>query len=271
MLGKLMKYEWKATWKLLLPLNLFVLLMSLLSYGIVQLSFFDSDNGVIVMTGIIVIFAYILSLFVIAVGSVIYLIYRFYTSVYGDEGYLLHTLPVDKHHIIIAKSVVSAAWVVLNTVIIYFSVAFLLSARTEIVRTFVEGFDYYVNIMSGNFLYDRKGAFTVFMTLIAAFFTLLARVLKITACVSLGQLSSNHKVLSAFAFYYGIYFVQRLFTVFYYVILELMDRISSNSHVGYSAARLGTSWAFSLISALIYCVIFYFVTWYVMEKKLNLD
>lgn len=44
MLGKLMKYEWKATWKLLIPLNLFIVVMSILAYITIQLRFFDSDK-----------------------------------------------------------------------------------------------------------------------------------------------------------------------------------------------------------------------------------
>ena len=32
-----------------------------------------------------------------------------------------------------------------------------------------------------------------------------------------------------------------------------------------------TMWEYSLITGLIYVVVFYLITWYVMEKKLNLD
>ena len=51
MLGKLMKYEWKATWKLLIPLNLFIVVMSVLAYTTVQLEFFESNNDLVIMTG----------------------------------------------------------------------------------------------------------------------------------------------------------------------------------------------------------------------------
>lgn len=119
MLGKLMKYEWKATWKLLIPLNLFIVVMSVLAYTTVQLEFFESNNDLVIMTGTLLLLAYVLSMFVISIVTVIYLIYRFYTSVYGDEGYLLHTLPVDKHHIIVSKAVVSVSWVILNIFLIY--------------------------------------------------------------------------------------------------------------------------------------------------------
>lgn len=265
MLGKLMKYEWKATWKLLVPMDLFVILMAVLAYVTVRLSFFDSDNYLANMTGGIIILTYILGMFVFAVATMIYLIYRFYTSVYGEEGYLLHTLPVDKHHIIIAKSVVSALWVILSIVIIYLSVNFLIMSQSRVAKVIVRSYKYYAAIVDGE---NQITAFSVVMTLLASFFALLARILKITACVSLGQLSSNHKVLASFGFYYGIYFIQRMFTVIYYMALTLMTEAVDD---GYASALLDTSWEFAMISSLIYCVIFYFLTWYMMDKKLNLD
>ncbi|MCM1175096.1 MAG: hypothetical protein NC341_08585 [Blautia sp.] len=266
MLGKLMKYEWKATWKLLVPLNLFIVVMSILAYITVQLDFFDSYNDLVLMTGAVLLLAYVLSMFVILVVTVIYLIYRFYTSVYGDEGYLLHTLPVDKHHIIIAKAVVGASWIILNVILIYLSILFLISTQGRFVETITSGFRFYAEMMNS---YDKTGAFEVIMTLAASFFAMLARILKVTACVSLGQLASNHKVLSSIGFYYAIYIVQRIFTLFYYMIAELINRASD--YVYYNPSIWGSSWEFTLLSSLVYCVVFYFLTWYVMDRKLNLD
>lgn len=260
-----MKYEWKATWKLLVPLNLFIVVMSLFAYITVQMSFFDSDNELIIVTGAFVLLTYVASMFIIAVVTMIYLIYRFYTSVYGDEGYLLHTLPVDKHHIIIAKAVVSALWIIINIVLIYLSVLFLLSTQREAMRTIADGFAFYMDVMDD---YDKVTGFSVIMTLVASFFGMIARILKMTACISLGQLSSNHKVLSAFGFYYAIYFVQRIFTLIYYVCMRLVAEASDYEYAG---RLFSSSWEFTLITSLIYSVIFYFLTWYVMEKKLNLD
>lgn len=264
MLGKLMKYEWKATWKLLVPLNLFIVVMSILAYITIQLEFFDSDNELVMMTGTLLLLAYILSMFVVSVVTVIYLIYRFYTSVYGDEGYLLHTLPVDKHHIIVSKAVVSVSWIILNIVLIYLSILFLISTQELLIETISEGFEFYVEAVNS---YDKVGAFEVIMTLVASFFAMLARVLKVSACVSLGQLSSNHKVLSSIGFYYAIYIVQRIFTLLYFVIQTLILKASDYSYNSY----FGSSWEFTLLSSLIYSVIFYFLTWYMMDKKLNLD
>ena len=166
MLGKLMKYEWKATWKLLVPMNLFIVLMWILSYITVQLSFFDSNSELVIMTGTMIIMAYVLSMIVVAIGTMIYLIYHFYKSVYGDEGYLLHTLPVDKHHIIIAKAVMSAVWVIINSILVYVSIISLFSTQRAFMSTMLDAFELYVNMASVNGI--EIGVFELVMTFVAS-------------------------------------------------------------------------------------------------------
>lgn len=107
MLGKLMKYEWKATWKFILIANLMITVMTIMANVTVKLDFFSYEQpNVIQFIAIMVMMTYILSMFAMIIGVAIFLVYRFYTSTYSDQGYLLHTLPVDKHHIIIAKVLV---------------------------------------------------------------------------------------------------------------------------------------------------------------------
>ncbi|MCH5248666.1 MAG: hypothetical protein J1E98_01970 [Lachnospiraceae bacterium] len=266
MLGKLMKYEFKATWKLLVPMDIFLILMSILAYITVHMTLFSSENELVEVTGTLVLATYVISMFVIMIVTIIYLIYRFYVSVYGDEGYLLHTLPVDKHHIIIAKVLAAVIWIVGNSILIYLSVVFLFTSSEEAMRGFKEAMEFYVDIINS---YSRVTGFSIFMTFVASLITVIARILKVTACISLGQLSSNHKVLASFGFYYGIYVVQRIFTIIYIMTISIVNRTSNNGSL--TSSLFGVGWEFALISGLIYSVIFYFLTWYVMEKKLNLD
>ena len=141
MLGKLMKYEWKATWKLLLSANILTVVMTGLARCMVYLmgQTGHSDFRMVDFMAVMVLFTYVGSMFAVCIGTTIYLIHRFYTSTYGDQGYLLHTLPVDTHHIIIAKVLVSSAWVIINMVSIYLSVIFLLATSSEIFHSMMEG------------------------------------------------------------------------------------------------------------------------------------
>ena len=261
MLGKLMKYEWKSTWKLLVPANLLIIVMTFFACVTVRLELFqDISREGTVFASLIIIMMYILSMFVALVGTAVYLIHHFYTSTYGDQGYLLHTLPVDKHHIIIAKVLVSFGWVLLSSFLMYTSVLLLLGLEEDIFSVLAEIMEITV---IGRYE-GRAAALTVIMTIITLIVEMLARVLKVTACISLGQLSSNHKLLVAFAYYFGIYIIQQIINMFYYLFLGLIWKKTDD-------VRLGGSWEFLLIIGLIYCVVFYLLTWHVMDKKLNLD
>lgn len=263
MLGKLMKYEWKATWKLLLPMNMLIIVMTFLACVTVQVDFFDSDNSMVIFSAMMILLTYIGSMFVVCIGTAIYLIYRFYTSTYGDQGYLLHTLPVDKHHIIIAKVAVSAAWIFISMVLVFMSVLFLFAEQGEFLVDITEAFESVIEYWGGS----EVSGFVLIMTFIATVFHIFARVLKVTACVSLGQLSSDHKVIMSFAFYFAFYFVQRIFTMLYYVFIEILNKANESYRFSY----FDNSWEETLISSILYSVVFYLLTWYVMDKKLNLE
>lgn len=260
MLGKLMKYEWRSTWKLLVPMNLLIVVMTLIACFTVHVDVFDTDNEAVIFSAIMIIMTYVASMFAVMVGTAIYLVYRFYTSTYGDQGYLLHTLPVDKHHIIIAKVLVSAAWALLSSFLVYMSVLFLFASEGDLFEEFFDGMESIV-VQAGN---NRVSGFAVIMTLIALIVSMFARVLKVAACISLGQLSPNHKLLTAFAFYFGVYIAQQIVNGFYYAFLGYVNTKTKSYYYG-------RSWEYMLIAGLIYCVIFYLVTWHIMDKKLNLD
>lgn len=267
MLGKLMKYEWKATWKLLLFANLLTVVMTGLARWMVYLmdeAPYSSDFQMVDFIAVMVLFTYVASMFAVYVGTAIYLIHRFYTSTYGDQGYLLHTLPVDTHHIMIAKLLVSAMWVMMNTLIIYFSVIYLFATSTQIVKSMMEGFVDVIEYLGA----EKISVFTVIMTIVAYIFTLLAKVLKVGACISLGQLSANHKLLVSFAWYVGIYVVRSVLQGVYFAIRSAF-RIQA-SRVDYFS-HFGNNWETSLLAGIVSCVIFYVLTWYVMDRKLNLD
>lgn len=260
MLGKLMKYEWNSTWKLLVPANLLIVVMMILTYITVRLDDFESGDVGTILSAIFIILNYAAGMFVVMIGTSIYLTYRFYTSTYGDQGYLLHTLPVDKHHIILSKVLVSTGWIILSSTMMYMSVSLLFDEEDYIFRRIMGS----VNNMAMWAENEKINAFAVIMTLIASVVMMFARVLKVTASISLGQLSNNHKVLASFGFYFLLYIAQQIVSGIYYGILGYINTITNDWN-------LGISWEFSLLSGLIYSVVYYLITWSIMDKRLNLE
>lgn len=262
MLGKLMKYECKATWKFILIANLMIAVMTIMANITVKLDFFSYEKpDVFQFIAIMVIMTYVLSMFAMIIGVAIFLVYRFYTSTYSDQGYLLHTLPVDKHHIIISKILVSALWIILCEFVMYMSMVILIASNGEVFETMRDSMDSIISFtISEN---TTVKGFAVVMSLVAFLFGLFAKLLKVTACISLGQLSANHKLLLSVLYYFGIYTIQKIFSVIYLVFITAVNRHNSFFDM--------YGWESMLVSGIIYSVVFYLITWYVMDKKLNLE
>lgn len=262
MLGKLMKYEWKATWKFMTLVNLMIVVMTVMADITVKLDLFSyKQEDVVQFIALMMMMTYVLSMFAMVIAVAIFLIYRFYTSTYSDQGYLLHTPPVDKHHIIIAKVLVSAIWIIVCEFVMYVSIIVLMASNGEVFETMADSMDSIISLTISEQV-EWKGI-AVVMSLVAFLFGLFARLLKVTACISLGQLSANHKILLAVVYYFAIYIVQKIFSAFYMIFIGLIYK------GGYMYKIYG--WESMLISGIIYSVIFYLITWYVMDRKLNLE
>lgn len=271
MLGKLMKYEWKATWKLMVAANLLTVVMTVIAYFMMELRI-SSDNGMMEFMAMMMVATYLGSIFAVSVGTSIYLIYRFYTSTYSDQGYLLHTLPVDTHHIIVAKMLVSAMWLLISIVFIYLSVIFLIlkawDGTMPTLKSFLRNMESTLEMLGA----DRITAFTVIMTLVAFVFSLFARVLKVSACISLGQLSANHKLLMSFAWYIGIYIVEQFINGIYFAVLLVFEkRLRDGGNLYPRISYFDSQWETTLIAGILSCVVYYLLTWYMMSRKLNLE
>lgn len=267
MLGKLMKYEWKATWKLFLSANILIFVMTILGLCTTKM-WVETDLPMIDFTAVVMLLTYLGSMFAVSVGTAIYLIHRFYTSTYGDQGYLLHTLPVDTHHIIIAKVLVSAGWVMVNIGSMYLSAIIIFLSASDafdgMMKDLRNTADHTIKYLGA----DKITAFTIIMTLIAFVFSVFAKVLKVGACISLGQLSANHKLMCSFGWYVAIYVVERVISGIYFALQAAFYKGLSNTHYG---SYFDKQWETSLIAGLISCVVYYLLNWYVMSRKLNLD
>ena len=87
MLGKLIKHEFKETSKLMLPLYLVLVVITILGRIVAQ-SIMSSGNAdsstVMAIFNILSVFIYVVGLIVISIASYIYLIMRFYKNLFSN-------------------------------------------------------------------------------------------------------------------------------------------------------------------------------------------
>lgn len=118
MLSKLIKYEFKATRKYMLVMYAVLVLISAVISVNLKLNISDAVNALQSELGgriyrvmqYFILATYIIVNIVVITGMFFYSISRFKKNILGNEGYLMHTLPVSPGLHVIAKMVVSVVW-----------------------------------------------------------------------------------------------------------------------------------------------------------------
>lgn len=280
MLGKLIKHEWKSTYKTGCMLLGAVALITFFGWLAFQTPMWNSiRNGGssrfswLDLFGILTLVMYVVLLVVVNFGIILYVGVHFYKTTYTDEGYLLHTLPVTKHEILGSKILVGSLWVLFTTLTIYLSVFLLEMSMVAAILpkgyTFGEfwrqlgyGGEELFRIM-GVELGLEFGPWVVRM-LIWSLVTPFVTVTTLFGAVSIGQLASGHRVLMAILAYFGISILESM-------INSLIGSLVTMGSLSSFGAYVDVNFYSSCLVKLLIAVGLYFVSWYVASSKLNMN
>lgn len=264
MLGKLIKHEWKSLYKmgcLMLGAMAFVTFLGWLAF---QAPVWNGHSSSwLDIFSFLTLMIYVMLLVCVNFGTIIYLGVHFYRTMYTDEGYLTHTLPVTKHQILISKIFVSGLWTMIILLTIYLSV-FLLGLSSIIALVPYD--------MSFAELLDGIGRFLVELELeldfdgvrllvTGALITLTGPFLTMTilfGAISLGQLASKGRLLMGVLYYIVIVVLEQLVTA--------LLRSFAGSLGMYVNINLDSGFAVNLVTA----AALYMVTHFVISRRLNL-
>lgn len=288
MLGKLIKYEWKSTYKVGLMLLLGIVLATLMGFVIFQAPMWKSmyrdssiDEVAEVLLNVASVFSvliYVLLLVGAVYGIYIFLVVRFYRSMYKSEGYLLHTLPVTKNQILFSKILVSTIWVYLITIAVIVSVnLFLLTMLSAISGESIADVmqatsDIYSEIY---ILFESLFSVSGFSMNMYWVIILLSSILGIPAgliimfgAISIGQLFSKNRVAMAILSYIGITIARSVLSSLIQGMNYIGTALSgSEQFVGY----LNSSMVLSLVLNVLLAVGCYIISYHVISKKLNME
>ena len=287
MLGKLIKYEWKNTAKVCGSLILFMVILTVVSciiYCIPSMSgfLFGDDSGSftpMVLLKIMLFFLYIISLIGVVYGALIYLGVHFFKSMYSDEGYLTHTLPVTSHQLLISKALVAGIWYFLVTMIMLLSVVSIVLVILNSALA-AEGMSIFEELSANwnQIILTLESALGANLFVEALFYLLqiivgsFCSALIMFGAITIGQLSSKHKVMmsiiSYFAITIGIQVISSILMVpiTFYTTQQMIEA----TDVTLSMTTTPT-YVLSLLINIIVALILYFISNYIITKKLNLD
>lgn len=133
MLNKLLKYDFKAMAKSLIPFYGLIVLLSILVRitGIIKEHFSITSfiYAMMLVFFIILIVAIILYTFFISIK-------RFYQTTLKDEGYLTHTLPVKRSNIILSQTIASLVFFLISCVVLIVSLIIAFYTKGSITHIF---------------------------------------------------------------------------------------------------------------------------------------
>ena len=275
MLGKLLSYEWKDSWAVMLVLNLVVIVMSIFgAFGIDALK--EQDFSIVnSFYSAIYVTIYAAGLFTLAIVTSIYFYIRFYKNLYTDQGYLMHTLPVSSHELIASKLIIAAMWRVISYITI--GVGLLIIFHEEF------GWNDIVGVIDDVLESERPlYAITALVLLILiGLGYVLYSLLMGYAAISIGQMAKN-KVWGAIGAFVGLRILVRFFRGALSVILmrtHINSRIIGPSFIyGYmpgladlDSDNILVVLLCSVIVVYSVCIVFYAISNYMMKYRLNLE
>lgn len=243
MLGKLIKYDLKAAFRSFGPLYLALLGMSFM-IGLFA-RFNVSENGFITF----VIIAYGVTLIVCWVIPIVILTLRFKKNLLEDEGYLSFALPVSTLEHICAKvlSAMIITVVCALAVVLSFLLIGLISSRfdqlQEMMREFAALFNQYLN--ADLMTEIIKGACLSILVSVQI-------ITHIYASLAIGHLVKDHETLAAVGAFIGI----SLITSF----------LSNTLNLSNAPASMGIYALYSIVLT----AVFTCITWFIMDRHLNL-
>ena len=266
MLRKLMKYEIKATGRILLPLYgaliAFALINKIFFFGTTPLDKlnFEFLGGI---PAALSIFAYGCIMAAIFIVTFFVIIQRFYKNLLGDEGYLMNTLPVPQWKNISSKLIIAMFWTIVSGIIAILSILIMVFNP----QAFGDFFPKFGELLSE--LYNHYGVnpyILGFEFIICALLQLAMNTLMIYSSISIGHLFNKRKILCSF----GAFIVLSL----------IMNAIASTIGVNYIKITPDVSSPFTMMHGvlftgiivnLVFLAIYFVITNYILKNKLNLE
>lgn len=277
MLGKLIKQEWLSTWKI--PTVLIgVVFATATIFGLFCASpvwdLVDWWGADVILSATILLFYG--AIMCCAVGTSIYLAVRYYRSMYSNEGYLTHTLPVTSNQLLLSKMINFSIWELLSIICVMFNIMLFVAfiALREVgYRSLFESFrDVFADIQAIlNSEYTTGWELFMVLTIILILVGTVSKSLLYMGSVNIGQLWARHRVAGAILVYAGVTVAVQIVTQAAMIIfMTSADQLGMLQN-DYVFSFLNQVMVVSLLLQVVIGAVMYVVSLLILKKKVNLE
>ena len=267
MLGKLLKYELKATSRVFVPLYIAILVVSIVNGLSLNLEIFNIQG-----LATIILMCLFISLFVI---TIVVTIQRFNKNLLKDEGYLMFTLPVSSKYLVLSKYLTSLIWTFLS-----FVVAFLSFTIIFMIPTY-KYFDFSYFINEFNLLFSNISNI-LGTTILSEFFKIVLLIIisytififNVYLSLSIGQLPIFNRFRNISSFI-GFLVINLLISYVQNIVDNAFVNIEAIDNINYAinsvTSIVSKGLNVAIIINIIIILVLFFATSYILNKKLNLE
>mgnify|MGYP001068676118 FL=1 len=275
MLGKLLKHEWKAVWKIPVLLIGILLAAAMMAGFTFHLPIWDSEWVGLPLSGVMMIITFYVAIIGVSLGITIYFAVRYYKNMFTDEGYLTNTLPVSSHQLLLSKVITMFSWDIISILAIAASVAIFMGMiilafmepgdGKTIVDGFWELFD--MSIWDSPYMQEFEGfcVSMIVMVLASAF----SNTMTIVASVTIGQMVRRHRILGAFGAYFAIGTVMQIISTV--ILFPYMISTFDNIYIETPFPLMTAMYLIISAVSVIIGVGLYFLSEYLIRKQLELE
>lgn len=258
MLGKLLKYDIKWQTKRLVPLYL-IMLGSAAAIRIIDL-FRDTFSFLNIFYGLLTV-AFI---FLIIIGF-IYMAFtnikRYIDSLFKDEGYLTHTLPVTKSNLLLTKFIMAILTFIVTIIVIILSISI-----AYLNSNIIDGIAYILDYLSMQGILKPLILFMILMIFEYFFYMFL-----IFTSISIGYSKNGNKNVNSVLWAIVIYFIVQAINLIYMGVISFMHpEVLTANNPAVAIDFLSNFVLGYLVFEIIYIGVFYYISYNRMNKHLNL-
>lgn len=273
MLGKLLKHEFRATARVMLPVYAVLAAAAVLANLSIRI------NDVTQSTLLHILFGLIIALFVIGIAAAVIvtavvMIGRFYRSLLKEQGYLMHTLPVTVHGHIWSKLIVSLVWFAATFVVVWLLIlaSVLIQSGTQLGDLFA-GLPPLREILQE---LQAEGISTGSVTvlglegIVGVILACLTLCLHFYAAMSLGQMFSRSQILLSIVFFIAINIVFSILETVAGIVVVRQSQMFEVDTLPQILAAMQVAGARLLLLGLAQAAILYVATFLPLKYRLNL-
>ena len=275
MLRKLMKHEFRATGRMMLPMFLLVLVTAV-GANLSTRRLLETDNGALNTLGMLLLIAFTLAIMGVCIMPLVLMIQRFYKNLLRDEGYVMLTLPVSVHQHVWSKLLVSMAWFAATAAVVFLAFVILVY-EVGLAQQFFTGLgDLLRQVRLGDYALELGPAVGIGVeVLVLLVLSCAAGCLQIYAAMAIGHSFARRKTLWSVAIFFGSQFALQLLggllttlvsaTGLDHTLTQMLPRVDSPVR-----ATMLLTFILILFGAL-FAALFYFLTTYFLKKRVNLE